>query len=115
MPLFLFLGWLGNRDCGFGGLWLGGRLCCARRAPPDQFRDIVVYGARMSFLLGDAKFRQHLEDGMRGNLELPGQFIDANFAHSYDCNGPRNRRLANLLRVLYGIRFTLLFRQIRPR
>ena len=64
----------------------------------------------MGFLLGDAKFRQHLENGMRGNLELPGQFIDANFAHSYDGNGPWNRRLANLLRVLYGIRFGFHFR-----
>ena len=110
MALLLFLGRLGDSHRRLMGRWLGGWLSHPRCTLPDQFRNIVVYGARMSFLLGNAKFRQHLENRMRWNLELPCQFIDANFAHSYDCNGLWDRRLANLLRVLYGIRFAFLFR-----
>lgn len=38
---------------------------------PHQFGDGLIDGTGVSFLLGDAKLGQHLEDDMRGNLDLP--------------------------------------------
>lgn len=35
----------------------------------------------MGFLLGDANFRQHIEDGLAFNFQLPGEIVDSNFAH----------------------------------
>ncbi len=60
----------------------------------------------MSLLLSDAELRQHFEDHMRGNLELPGQLVYTNFAH-IDSNALLTRRLTDILRVLYGIKFAL--------
>jgi hypothetical protein len=60
----------------------------------------------VSFLLGDAELGQHFENHMRGNLELSGQLVYANFAH-IDSNALLTRRLTDFLRVLYGIKFGL--------
>ena len=43
---------------------------------------------------------------MRGDLELPGELVDSNFAH-IDSNALVTRRLTDFLRVLYGIKFAL--------
>jgi len=48
---------------------------------------------------------------MRGNLKLPGQFVDTNFAH-IDSNALLTRRLTDFLRVLYGIKFALVIWRI---
>ena len=71
----------GDRGGAGGRLLGGGWLSGALYALAHQLGDIVVQGAGVSFLLGDAELRQHFEDGMRGDLELPGQLVDANFAH----------------------------------
>lgn len=63
----------------------------------------------MRFLLGDAELRQHVDQGMGEDIELPGQLVYANFAHSY-CNTPGTGRLTDLLRVLYSIRFNFRIR-----
>jgi hypothetical protein len=47
----------------------------------DYFRHGLINRAGMSLLLGDAELGQHVNDGMRGNLELPGELIDSNFTH----------------------------------
>jgi hypothetical protein len=49
---------------------------------PDQIRDVIVNRAGMRFLLRDAELRQQFEDFMRRNLQLSGQLVYADFAHS---------------------------------
>ena len=44
----------------------------------DLFRYIEIKRARMGFLVGDAKFGEVIEDGLRLDLELPGELIDSN-------------------------------------
>jgi hypothetical protein len=83
-----------------------GRWSGALNTFPHEFGDWLVDGTGVSLLLGDAELRQHLKDAMRGDLELPGQLVDSNFAH-IDSNALVTRRLTDFLRVLYGIKFAL--------
>jgi hypothetical protein len=103
-------GWFlygGRLPCDAGGAgcrcWPG-RLLVAEKTLPDQLRDGLVHGAGVSFLFGHAEIGEHLEDGVRWDLELPCQLVDANFTHRY-CDTRVGGRLADLLRVLYGIKF----------
>jgi hypothetical protein len=48
---------------------------------PDYFRHRLINGARVGLLLGNAELGQHVDDGVRGDLQLPGELIDSNFTH----------------------------------
>ncbi len=100
-----FLGW-GFFHC-HRGIGIRGRRFTTREAPANLVGYGFVDRTGMRFLLRDAELRQHVYQGMGGDLELPGQLVDADFAHSY-CNTPETGRLTDLLRVLYSIRFNFL-------
>ncbi len=55
----------------------------ARQTLAQQFRDILVDRTGVSLLLRDAEFRQQVQNRARFYLELPRQFIDPNFLHTY--------------------------------
>jgi hypothetical protein len=81
--LLLYNFGLGHSD---GRRTLGFRLCrgclpAALNAPADQFRDGLINGAGVGLLLGDAESRQHIDNLVRRDLELPGQLVDADFTH----------------------------------
>jgi hypothetical protein len=99
---------LGHRH-GRGVLGLRGRPFLAVDSPANQLRYRFVYGTRVGFLFGDAELWQHFEKRVRGDLELPGELVDANFTHTYS-NTLATGRLSDLLRVLYGIKFSFRFR-----
>ena len=84
---------------------LGRLIFLAKEALPDQLRNRLVHRAGVSLLFCYSQVGKHFEDGVRRNLELPCQLVDANFAHKY-CNTRVGGRLADLLRVLYGIKFS---------
>jgi hypothetical protein len=48
---------------------------------PKLFGDVVINGTGVRFLFGNAELRQHVDDGVRGDLKLPCQLIDSDFAH----------------------------------
>ena len=48
---------------------------------PDYFRHRLIDGARVSLLLANAELGQHVDDGMRGDFELPCELVDSNFTH----------------------------------
>jgi len=48
----------------------------------NEFRNRLVDGARVRLLLTHSQLREHFEDRMRWNLELPGQLVNADFTHS---------------------------------
>jgi hypothetical protein len=78
---FLVGGGVGRGDVLFA-LRLGGfRKVAGRHAAPDLQRHIVVERARMCLLLGDAQFRQHVQDDARLHFEFPRQLVNANFTH----------------------------------
>ncbi len=104
----LFLFEWGFLHCDRGGV-IGGRRFTTREAPANVVGHGFVDRAGMRFFLRDAEFRQHLNQSMGGDLELPSQLVDADFAHSY-CNTLETGRLTDLLRVLYSIRFDFLVR-----
>ena len=62
---------LGNGGCRAVINRLRGGTSSALNTFPHQFGDGFVDGTGVSFLLGNAKLGQHLEDDMRGNLDLP--------------------------------------------
>ncbi len=78
---------------------------------PDDFCHRLINGAGVGLLFGDAELGQHVDDGVRGDLKLPGQLIDSDFTHKY-----RQRllapRLTDPLRVLYSIKFLFLIRHV---
>ena len=49
---------------------------------PDDFGHWLVNRAGVGLFFGDAELGQHVDDGMRGDLKLPGQFIDSDFTHN---------------------------------
>lgn len=68
----------GHRSVGFAAH------CCARSPMhplPDYLRHRIVNGAGVGLFLGNVELGQHVDDGVRGNLKLPGQLIDSNFTH----------------------------------
>jgi hypothetical protein len=57
---------------------------CARPALhslPKLFGDVIIDRAGVGLLFGNAELWQHVDDGMRGDLKLPCQLIDSDFAH----------------------------------
>ena len=64
-------------------LWFCGRYSAALDALTHQIGNGIVQRTGVSLLLRDAEFRQHFEDRVRGDLELPGQLIDTNLAHKH--------------------------------
>ncbi len=49
---------------------------------PDYFGHWLINRAGVGLLFGDAELGQHVDDGMRGDLKLPGQLIDSDFTHN---------------------------------
>jgi hypothetical protein len=47
----------------------------------DLLRLVLFQGAGMGFFLGDADFRQRIENGFAFDLQLSGQIVDSNLAH----------------------------------
>lgn len=48
---------------------------------PDDFRHGLINGAGVGLLLADSELGQHVDNGMGGDLQLPCELIDSNFAH----------------------------------
>ncbi len=48
---------------------------------PQLLGDVFIHGAGVGLLLGHAKLGQHVDDGVRGDLQLPCELIDSNFTH----------------------------------
>jgi hypothetical protein len=81
MLLFLVGGWVSRRYV-LLALRLGWfRKVAGRHPAADLQRDIVVERAGMRLLIGDAQFRQHVQDDARLDFEFPRQLVDANFTH----------------------------------
>jgi hypothetical protein len=59
----------------------GTRAVAARQTPPDFQGHIVVERARMRFLVADAKLGQEVQNHVGLDLQLTGQFVNANFTH----------------------------------
>ncbi len=68
----------GDRSIGFAA---HGSARSALHPLPDYFRHRVVNGTGVGLLLGNAELRQHVDDGVRGDLKLPCQLVDSNFTH----------------------------------
>jgi hypothetical protein len=47
----------------------------------DYLGHWLINRAGVRFLLAHTELGQHVDDGMRGDLKLPGQLIDSNFTH----------------------------------
>jgi hypothetical protein len=72
---------LGNSD-GAVGFAAHGSARSTLHPLPDDFGYRLINGAGVSLLLGDAELGQHVDDGVRGDLKLPGQLIDSDFTHN---------------------------------
>jgi hypothetical protein len=48
---------------------------------PDYLRHRLINRAGVGFLLADAELGQHVDNGMRGDFQLPCELIDSNFTH----------------------------------
>jgi hypothetical protein len=62
--------------------------------PPQLDRHILVNRAGMGFLLGDAQFREQLQNFMSFYFQLPSQLVNANLSHKN--SSLRHRRIARL-------------------
>jgi hypothetical protein len=84
MPRWLFvpLYWLrlGN---GHGGVGFAAHRSARStlHSLPDDFSHRLINGAGVGLLLANAELGQHVDDGMRGDLQLPCELIDSNFTH----------------------------------
>jgi hypothetical protein len=58
-----------------------GGACSALHPLTDYFRHWLINGAGVGLLLGDAELGQHVDDGVRGDFQLPCELIDSNFTH----------------------------------
>ena len=71
----------------FASFFLGGLAVFfprwASQAFAQQLRDILVDRTGVGLLLRDAEFRQQVQNRARFYLELPRQFIDPDFLHTY--------------------------------
>jgi hypothetical protein len=71
---------LGNGDGGVG-FAPHGSASATLHPLPDYFRHRLINRAGVGFLLGDTELGQHVDDGVRGDFQLPGELIDSNFTH----------------------------------
>ena len=53
-----------------------------RNAAAEIQHDVVVERTGVRLLLGDAQFRQQLQNDVRLDLEFSSQLVDANFTHT---------------------------------
>jgi len=78
-------GLLGRLPLGDGhgsiGLAAHGSTRTALHPLTDYFGHRLIHGAGVGLLLGHAELGQHVDDGVRGNLQLPCELIDSNFTH----------------------------------
>lgn len=82
---------------------IGAEMC------PNQIRYVVIERAGVRFLLGHAERGQQFDNLVRGNFQLPGQLVNADFTHmEKTAMAFEKRRLADVIRVLHPIRFTFL-------
>ncbi len=70
----------GNRD-GAAGFEAQRRAAPALDSLPDDFRHRLINGTGVGLLLADSELGQHVDNGMGGDLQLPCELIDSNFAH----------------------------------
>jgi len=75
------------------------------QALPQQFGNRLINRAGVRLFFSDADVRQHFYNHVRWNLQLPGQLVNADFAHILDCNALVTRRLADFPRISYVIKF----------
>jgi hypothetical protein len=47
----------------------------------DYFGHGLINGTGVGLLLGHTELGQHVDDGVRGDLQLPCELIDSNFTH----------------------------------
>ena len=71
---------LGNGDRGVG-FAPHGSASATLHPLPDYFRHRLINRAGVRFLLGDTELGQHVDNGMRGDFQLPCELIDSNFTH----------------------------------
>jgi hypothetical protein len=76
-------GRLGNRYRAIGFLARVGARLSTQQPDPKFLSDIFVNGAGVRLLFRYTELRQHVDDRVGGNFELPGQLVDSNFRHNY--------------------------------
>jgi hypothetical protein len=54
----------------------------ARNAAPEIQHDVIIERTGVRLLIGDAQFRQQLQNDVRLDLEFSSQLVDANFTHT---------------------------------
>lgn len=84
MPRGLFIVLDGLRlSNGYGGVGFTphGSASATLHPLPDYFRHRLINRAGVGLLLGDTELGQHVDDGVRGDFQLPCELIDSNFTH----------------------------------
>lgn len=84
MPRWLFILLDGLRlGKGDGGIGFAahGSARATLHSLADDFRHRLINRAGVGFLLGDTELGQHVDDGVRGDFQLPCELIDSNFTH----------------------------------
>ena len=67
---------------GMARCFLRGRRVAGNTQARSHFFGFVLFkGTGVGFLLSDTEFREHIENCVRWNLELPGQLVNADFTH----------------------------------
>jgi hypothetical protein len=74
-------GFLARRASGLRTLAITGGL----EVRPDFLRFVVFKRAGMGLLLGDADFRQHIENGFAFDFQFSRQIVNSNFTHPPLC------------------------------
>jgi len=67
------------------------RLARAVEVSPNFLRFVLFERAGMGFLLGDADFGQHIENGFALDFQLPGQIVNSNLTHPPLCSSEPSR------------------------
>jgi hypothetical protein len=60
-----------------------GRTCAAAQITAHLLGLVLLDGARMRLLLGDADRSQSVQDGLALDFQFPRKIVDANFAHLF--------------------------------
>ena len=83
--LFVISGLFGGLGFGDGYRAVGfAAHCSARSALHPLANDLshwLIDGAGVRFLLANTELGQHVDDSVRGDLQLPCELIDSNFTH----------------------------------
>jgi hypothetical protein len=54
----------------------------ARNPAAEVQHDVIIERTGVRLLIGDAQFRQQLQNDVRLDLEFSSQLVDANFTHT---------------------------------